>query len=114
MRRFILALPFIFMMRAPPISAQDFQKGYEAAQSGDFETALMEWKPLAEGGNIVAQYNLGMIYRNGWGVSWDGNEAVRWYKFSANQGDAMAQFNVGVTYRNAWGVLADYVVAHMW
>ena len=70
-------------MLAAPISAQDFQKECKAARSGDFETALKQWKPLAERGNIVAQYNIGMMYRNGWGVSRDANEAVRWYKLSA-------------------------------
>ena len=44
-------------------------KGFEAAQSGDFETALKEWKPLAEGGESVAQHNLGLMYDNGWGSS---------------------------------------------
>jgi TPR repeat protein len=41
-------------------TAQDFNKGFEAAQSGDFETALQEWRPLAEQGNASAQYNLGV------------------------------------------------------
>jgi hypothetical protein len=37
-------------------TAQDLNKGFEAAQSGDFETALQEWRPLAEQGNAPAQY----------------------------------------------------------
>ena len=40
MHRFVLALSCILMMLAAPISAQDFQKGLEAAQNGDFETTL--------------------------------------------------------------------------
>ena len=104
----------LLIMLAAPISAQDFQKGYEAAQSGDFETALKEWKPLAEGGNIVAQHNLGMMYRNGWGVSRDGNEAVRWYKLSAKQGYADAQFNLGVIYHEGKAVPQDYIEAAKW
>ena len=61
MHRFILALSFILIMLAAPISAQDFQKGLEAAQSGDFATALKEWKPLSEQGDADAQYNLALI-----------------------------------------------------
>ena len=110
--RFIL-IAFL-MTFASAISAQDFQKGYEAARSGDFETALKEWKPLAERGNIVAQYNLGMMYRNGWGVSRYGNEAVRWYKLSAKQGYADAQFNLGVIYYEGRAVLQDYKEAAKW
>jgi hypothetical protein len=32
----------------------DFQKGMDAAQRGDFATALREWKPLAEQGDADA------------------------------------------------------------
>ena len=81
--RFILALPCILIMLAAPISAQDFQKGLEAAQSGDFATALKEWTPLAEGGDSVAQYNLGLMYYNGWGVPQDDKEAVSWWVLAA-------------------------------
>jgi hypothetical protein len=46
----------------------DYQKGVAAAQSGDFATALREWKPLAEQGHARAQYNLGVMYESGQGV----------------------------------------------
>ena len=42
----------------------DFQKGMDAAQTGDFATALREWKPLAEQGNARAQFNLCGIERD--------------------------------------------------
>ena len=54
------------------------------------------------------------MYRNGWGVSQDYKEAVRWYRLAAEQGHAMAQSNLGVMYRNGEGVLADFIIAHMW
>jgi hypothetical protein len=39
----------------------DFDKGLAAYKSGDFATALGEWRPLAEQGDAVAQLNLGMM-----------------------------------------------------
>ena len=57
----------------------DFQKGLEAYYKGDYATALKEWKLLAEGGYIDAQYNLGIMYDNGKGVPQDYQEAVKWY-----------------------------------
>ena len=39
----------------------DFQKGVTAFQSGDYATALREWKPLAKQGNASAQHNLGVM-----------------------------------------------------
>jgi hypothetical protein len=40
---------------APIATAQDYDKGLEAAQRGDFQLALQEWLPLAEQGNSDAQ-----------------------------------------------------------
>ena len=48
--------------------SQDFQKGFDAWDRGDFATALREWTPLAEQGYASAQYNLGQMYRRGDGV----------------------------------------------
>ena len=109
----IPVLLFSLLLGVPSYSA-DFNKGLTAAQSGDFATALKEWKPLAEEGNAVAQNNLGLMYQNGWGVPQDDKEAVYWYKLAAEQGDAKAQYNLGVMYALGEGVIKDYVYAHMW
>ena len=109
----IPVLLFSLFFGASSYSA-DFNKGLTAAQSGDFATALKEWKPLAEEGNAVAQNNLGVMYNNGNGVPQDYEEAVRWYQLAAEQGDAKAQGNLGVMYAFGNGVMKDYVYAHMW
>ena len=92
----------------------DFQKGLTAARSGDFATALREWKPLAEQGDAVAQFLLGAMYDEGHGVPQDEKTAVKWYTLAAEQGDASAQGNLGVMYAFGTGVLKDYIYAHMW
>ena len=92
----------------------DFEKGLDAYDSGDYATALREWKPLAEQGNADAQYNLGLMYDNGTGVPQDYKTAVKWYRLSAEQGHADAQYNLGVMYAKGQGVIQDYVRAHMW
>ena len=95
-------------------SAQDIEKGLEAAKKGDFATALKEWRPLAEQGHARAQYNLGVMYHNGHGVVQDHEEAVKWYRLAAEQGAADAQSNLAVLYGIGRGVVQDYVKAHMW
>ena len=50
---FVLATMLSFMAFTP-VTAQDYQKGYDAYQAGDYATALQEWRPLAEQGNIDA------------------------------------------------------------
>ena len=92
----------------------DYEKGLDAAQSGDFATALREWKPLAEQGDASAQFNLGLMYYDGEGVPQNYKTAVKWYSLAAEQGDAHAQFNLGLMYYDGKGVLQDYVYAHMW
>ena len=95
-------------------TAQDFFKGLQASRAGDFQTALQEWRPLAERGESDAQYNLGLMYSNGQGVLQDDAEAVRWYRLSAEQGFAPAQFNLGVRYNNGQGVPQDDTEAVKW
>ena len=68
----------------------DFNKGVAAYKSGDFATALREFKPLAEQGYATAQFNLGLLYRKG---LQDYAEAVKWYRKAAEQGYASAQYN---------------------
>ena len=109
----IPVLLFSLLLGVPSYSA-DFNKGLTAAQSGDFATALKEWKPLAEEGNAVAQNNLGLMYHNGWGVPQDYKEAVYWYRLAAEQEHAKAQYNLGVMYNNGNGVPQDYEEAVRW
>ena len=111
-RTTIIALVLAF--NAGSILAQDFQKGVAAYQSGDYVTALQEWRPLAEQGDADAQYNLGLMYLKGEGVLQDYAEAVKWYRLAAEQGIASAQTNIGVMYEYGDGVLPDNVRAHMW
>jgi len=92
----------------------DFQKGLNAAKSGDFATALRELKPLAEQGHARAQSNLGVMYYKGLSVPKNNKTAVKWYRLAAEQGFAPAQSNLGSMYGNGMGVIQDNVYAHMW
>ena len=94
--------------------SQDFQKGLTAAQSGDYATALREFKPLAKQGYATAQFNLGVMYEKGKGVPQDYKTAVKWWKLAAEQGYASAQFNLGLMYDNGRGVPQDYKTAGKW
>ena len=67
----------------------DFQKGLTAYKSGDYATALREWKALAELGDAGAQSNLGLMYDIGKGVPEDDKEAVKWYNLLPNRGIPM-------------------------
>ncbi len=61
-----------------------FDEGVAAAKRGDYATALREWRPLAEQGNGDAQYNLGIMYKNGQGVTQDFVQAHMWFNLAAS------------------------------
>ena len=92
----------------------DYQKGLTAARSGNYASALREFRVLAEQGHASAQYNLGLMYDNGRGVPQDYKESMKWYSKSVEQGHVEAQYNLGVMYGNGNGVRQDNVYAHMW
>ena len=59
--------------------AQDFEKGEKAFWASEYGAALTELLPLAEGGNTVAQFYLGVMYDSGKGVREDEGEAWNWW-----------------------------------
>ena len=105
---------FLFCLTSSVGWSADFQKGATAYEQGDFATALREWTPLAEQGDVDAQFNLGGMYRKGKGVLQDYKTALKWYKLSAEQGYASAQSNLGLMYGTGKGVIQDNIYAHMW
>jgi TPR repeat protein len=68
-----------------------------AYDGGDYATALRIFQALANGGNATAQSNLGVMYDEGYGISQNYTEAVKWYRKAADQGDASAQRFAGQT-----------------
>ncbi len=67
MRRLILTTALAVGLAVPAAWA-DFDAGVAAYDSGDYETAFREFKPLAEQGDAHAQFNLGYMYHKGEGV----------------------------------------------
>jgi len=72
-----------------------YQEGCDAYERGDYDTALKEFRPLADQGDPLAQATLGLMYAEGEGVAQDYQEAVRWYRLAAEQGHASGQFSLG-------------------
>ena len=86
----------------PPMNAQPFGKwtaadhAAEAAMvGGGYARALRLWSPLAERGDVNAQYALGLMYDNGMGVAVNKAEAARWYRMAADRGYGSAMLNLG-------------------
>ena len=112
LRATLLALSLA--LSASQVSADAFDDAYNAYQRGDFDTAAKTYRKLAERGDVVAQYNLGVMHENGQGIPQDYAEAVRWYTRAAEQGNAGAQFNLGILYEYGAGLPQNNIMAHMW
>jgi TPR repeat protein len=113
-RAAFVGLVFSVCLAASLAAAGPLEDGAEAAERGDYATALRLWRPLADQGNPYAQYKVGLTYDVGVGAPQDFIEAAKWYLMAADQGHAGAQFNLGLLYANGRGVAQDLVQAHMW
>lgn len=94
--------------------ATSYQEGADAYAQGNVAVALEKFKPLAEHGNAQAQYNVGMMYRQGKGMPQDDKEAAAWLSKAAEQGHLEAQENLAVLYSQGHGVAQDWVQADKW
>lgn len=102
-----LAVVAVLLITAGMAIGADLQKGLVAYDNGDYETALAECLPLAEEGDAEAQFCVGQMYANGFGVMMDDAAALKWYGLAATAGHSKAQFQLGVMYANGWGVEMD-------
>ena len=112
--RNLVSIFLLLLLTLHSVLAADFKKGLDAAKKGNFETALKEWRPLAEQGDSYAQYNLGLMYDYGEGVIEDYTLAVYWYRQAAEQGHAKAQYNLGLMYESGRGIAKDDTQAVYW
>ena len=94
-------------------SADAFDDATAARKVGDYVRAAQLYQVAAAQGDVLAQFNLGLMYDQGEGVIQNHAEAVRWYRKAAEQGDAQAHYNLGAIYAKGEGVQQDLVVAHM-
>ncbi len=69
----------------------DLEVGVEAWGRGDYDTAVQEFRLLANQGHSQAQVNLGILYSQGRGVPKDYVTAYRWHTLAASQGDDLAE-----------------------
>ena len=75
-----------------PLPAEtDFEVGVDAWFRGKYETAIKEFRPLAEQGHAQAQFLLGIMSSQGRGVLKDSVQAYRWYTLAASHGDDLAE-----------------------
>jgi uncharacterized protein len=93
--KYLVAAALLAVMAAP-LPAQSVKAGIEAWQRADYASAVAIWRPLAEGGDTDAQFNLGQAYRLGRGVPINLAAAKTWFERAAASGHLDAQTTLGL------------------
>jgi len=91
----IFAAVILTLSLAAPAPAASLEDAVAAYRKGDYANALQIYRPLAEQGLAVAQFNVGLMYDMGQGVLHNYSEAVKWYRRAADQGRPDAQYQLG-------------------
>lgn len=90
------------------------EKSKDYLTSGNINAAIPLLKKAAELGNAEAQYNYGVCFQQGAGVSQDDNTANEWFLKSATQGWKDAQFKLAYSFATGRGVTQDDRKAFQW
>ncbi len=115
MTKFLLHIPLLIgLLLVPALGWADFQAGVDASERGDYETALKEFRPLANKGDKRAQTILGEMHLLGIGVPRNYEEAGKWYRLAALQGVSQAQYWLGALYYDRLGESENYPEAMKW
>ncbi len=77
-------------------SAASVQQGVDAASRNDYASAVKLWQGPAAAGDADAQFNLGMAYKNGLGVTADLARAEDLFRKAATQGHVDAGDQYGL------------------
>jgi len=78
------------------------------------DLALQWYGRAAEQGYSEAQFNLGLMHANGWGVEMNDQEAAKWYRLAAEQGLVEAQTSLAMLSHKGRGIEKNLVEAYMW
>jgi uncharacterized protein len=108
------ALLVVLLGLIGPAAAAELDDAVAAARGGEYATALRRLSPAAEKGDARAQFDIGFMHANGWGVERNPVDAIAWYRKAADQGLAVAQHFLGLAYVNGEGVRADDAEAAKW
>ena len=102
-------------MQSDPADYQELdQHAREAMRLGNYAVAFCIWQPLAQAGDSEAQFNIGWMYHNGYGLRIDDESALYWWLKAAASGSADAHFALGDLYANGQGVEQNTAIALGW
>ena len=101
----------LFVITAVPAlqsAASDVSDAVDSMRAGNYAEAYCVLKPYAESGDPEAQYNIGWMYMNGYGLMMNDQLALEWWQRASDQGYIDATFSLAMLYSQGEGrVKAD-------
>lgn len=113
MSKFTLPALLLLLALSSPAAA-GFEEGRSAYNSRAWEKAILELRPLAEGGNDRALLLIANMYYHGYGVIRDYREALSLYRRAAGKNNTEAMLALGAMYTSASGVNQNLNAAAQW
>ena len=106
-KRGLIAGILFLAVALTPVAAVSgpFKDGQEAFKSGDYETALRLWRPLAKQGFANALQNLGIMYAWGTGVPQDYVQAHMWFNLAVSRSRPGETYDTAAELRDAFADL---------
>ena len=106
-KRGLIAGILFLAVALTPVAAVSgpFEDGQEAFKSGDYETALRLWRPLAKQGFANALQNLGIMYAWGTGVPQDYVQAHMWFNLAVSRSRPGETYDTAANLRDAFADL---------
>lgn len=111
---FRVSLFCLFLGLCTPVLADSVEEGINAVEQQDFLTAYKVFSRLAQEGDVEAQHNLAVLYKQGKGVMKDAKKAAQWFRKAADKGLADAQYYLGHMYDTGQGVEQSPGYAVVW
>ena len=82
-----------------PLQAEEkTQTADEAMRAGNYAIAYCIWQPKAQAGDAHAQYNIGWLYHNGYGLAVNDEQAEYWWQQASAQKHVDARFALAALY----------------
>lgn len=85
-----------------------------AYRTGKYSQALERWHRLADEGNPLAQFNVGLLNYEGHGTARSYAQALIWFHAAARQGLAVSYLRLGTMFERGEGVPRDLEQAYLW
>ena len=108
MKRILVLLVVLFSIG---FSKDLTELGDEAYDKGDYQKAAQLYQKACDGGDVKGCFNLGILYRDGYGVKQDYQKAAELLQKACDSGETMGCIGLAVLYKNGKGIWQNFSTA---